>query len=486
MHPSNTSKTGLISPVAFSTGLLLLLLAPLFRGGNRLVVLIGLEVIAVTVLLAFAVSAAGSARERVTPRGSRFRAGWIGMPVGLWALLAFPLLIGVVHLTPLPFAVWLQTGGRELYAEALKLVGVAPTADRPLSLNPDATWVSLLASLPLLAAVLLGFHSRIDQVRTISKFVVGLSFLEVLLGLLQLAFGGDSVLYYDGGYPDSAIGTFANRSHYANFLIMAMLLYLWLASTVAAQPSHPGSRWRRSAAPGAFTWAQKIAWTIGGAVLFIGVLISRSRGAALTGLPIVLLAWMTFASLRAGRQGWRVIATVVLLGALGVVAIVGVDFISARYVGNSLGDSASFRQLLSSSTFTGAWEFWPWGAGWGTYEGVYPRFQPQSAAGYVEYAHHDYAQLLFEGGVFAVGGLAIWGVLYTFRAVAMVRLVKAHRMLENEPMLVMASGFALLAVMLHALVEFNMHIPANAIMAAFLAGIYLRPVSGLERNGRRS
>jgi hypothetical protein len=35
-------------------------------------------------------------------------------------------------------------------------------------------------------------------------------------------------------------------------------------------------------------------------------------------------------------------------------------------------------------------------------------------------------------------------------------------------------GLGLLGLLLHSLVEFNMHIPANAILGALLAGAYLR------------
>lgn len=444
-----------------------------------MVVLIGLEAIALLVLLAFALTAAVAEPRQARAVGlSRWSP--IGMSPGLWALLLFPFLLGVIHLTPFPLTAWAETSGRGIYIETMRLVGQTPNAYEPLSLNPQATWTSLLAALPLLAGVVLGFHATVEQIRSMGKMIIGLAMVQVMIGLLQLALGGDSFLYYDGGYPDSAIGTFANRSHYANFLIMAMCVYLWVAFTTTAAPAHTGSRRRRSTAAGTLNLAQKIAWTAGGLLLAIGVLISRSRGAALTGLPVVLIGWMAFAGLRAGRQGWRTVATVVLLGLVGAVILFGVDFLSARYVGGSLGDSASFRKLISNSTFDGAMQFWPWGAGWGTYEAVYPRFQPQAAAGYVEHAHNDYAQLLFEGGIFAATALGIWVVLYLSRAVGMLKLLRQQRTLENEPMLVVVSGLALLAVMSHAWVEFNLHIPANAVFAAFLAGIYLRPIAGLR------
>ena len=39
------------------------------------------------------------------------------------------------------------------------------------------------------------------------------------------------------------------------------------------------------------------------------------------------------------------------------------------------------------------------------------------------------------------------------------------------------AGLSVLVLLLHSWVEFNMHIPALAITAAFLAGVYLRPIT---------
>ena len=41
-------------------------------------------------------------------------------------------------------------------------------------------------------------------------------------------------------------------------------------------------------------------------------------------------------------------------------------------------------------------------------------------------------------------------------------------------------GLGLLGLLLHSLVEFNMHIPANAILGALLAGVYLRPLAAKD------
>jgi hypothetical protein len=133
-----------------------------------------------------------------------------------------------------------------------------------------------------------------------------------------------------------------------------------------------------------------------------------------------------------------------------------------------------YRGLLASSTFNGAQVFWPWGAGWGTYAAVYPRFQPLAIEGIADYAHQDYAQMLLEGGVFAVLLLATCLWLAGSRAVALLGSALRHRRLNHEDMGSALCGLGLLGLLLHSLVEFNMHIPANAILGALLAGAYLR------------
>jgi O-antigen ligase len=125
---------------------------------------------------------------------------------------------------------------------------------------------------------------------------------------------------------------------------------------------------------------------------------------------------------------------------------------------------------------TGAGEFWPWGAGWGTYAAVYPRFQPVRIDGFADYAHQDYAQMLLEGGVFSVVLAAAFLWLAIGRAARLTRAALTKRGLQPDELAAAVCGVGLLGFLLHSLVEFNMHIPANAIVAAMLAGAFLRPL----------
>jgi O-antigen ligase len=89
----------------------------------------------------------------------------------------------------------------------------------------------------------------------------------------------------------------------------------------------------------------------------------------------------------------------------------------------------------------------------------------------IEFAHNDYLQYLAELGApaFLAGFLFMLGI---FR--------HAVRSAMNQPSndsryvaLACAGSFA--AIMLHSLVDFNLYIPANAMLLAWIAGIAACP-----------
>ena len=83
----------------------------------------------------------------------------------------------------------------------------------------------------------------------------------------------------------------------------------------------------------------------------------------------------------------------------------------------------------------------------------------------VDYAYNDYLQVLAETGV---AGLAFAAAL---AALALVRALRC----APASYLALASAGALAAIAVHSLADFNLYIPANARVAAGVAGIALSP-----------
>jgi hypothetical protein len=466
-------KTGLMGPVVLSIGMVLLLAAPMMRGGNRYVALIPLEFLGLAVMLGLVMRWA-MVRPLFDTEPARGR-------LLVTLLVCSPALLALVQLAPLPAQLWVRLPGHELYIDTLKAIGVSADTMRPMSLVPSATRAALLAGIPIAAALLLGYAASLSQLRMLMRAVVVLAFAEVLLGLLQTAGGLYSPLFFGVLTFGVPVGTFANRNHFANYLAMALAAYLWLA--------YESVRVRRvERSPRSFSTRHLVSlWAVGGLVLVLGILLSRSRGGALFGLTSAALA-LAAVSLRVNgwSRGLRFAVPLFAVLMIGAGALIGFDAVTSRLSADQLASSAGFRSELARTSLQGALAFWPWGSGWGTYDMVYPRFQPASLPGFANHAHMDYVEMLFEGGIFFVLFAAAFAWLAGERAWRLARTALHDRTLDRDAMAAALCGLGLLGLLLHSLVDFNLRIPANAILGALLAGAYLRPLPPHHRSHDRS
>jgi len=455
--PLTAGVSRLGQALLMGAGVLLMVCAPLIRGGNRHVALIGLEWLGQAVLL-------GAGLMALAGQGGQGAWGQGRARAGLLLLAASPLWVALLQLLPLPIDVWAALPGRALYQDLLAVVQMPQPAWRAASLTPAATWASVLAGIPVVACFVLALSCSAGQLRLLTRIWIGLALVQALLGLAQL--GNFELLFFDAN-TNRVIGTFANPNHFANFLAMTLpLVVLEIRQVINDASAHH----HRVGHAG-------LLWGVLLFVLLAAVLASSSRGGIGTALLVTLAATL----LLPGRHGaqadlrWRLWALAALL--LVAVASVGLGWLE-RFQGDLLSDDASFRGLMRAATWAGALEFWPLGSGLGSYGMVFPRFQPAMVTGFVEYAHSDYVQLLMEcGALFVVlAALLLW-LLARQASWLVPRAVRAHGHNPHEQ-LMMACGLGLLALLLHSWLDFNLHIPANAMLGAFLLGGFLRTEKG--------
>ena len=448
------------------------------RGGNRQVALIGLEVVAFAFLLSLWIGwVTGASRTPhirfligSAPGHEEHPSGIVRVAL-IWLLLSSPLWLAVAYLMPWPADALAGFPGRGLYPRLLGDAEIPIIPRAPLSLVPDATLASLLSGALLVAAFLSGYSSTGRQLKILLGCVAAMAMLQIAIGLLQASGSGQATLYFEaaGGRP---IGTFANPNHLANYIAMALAGYIWLGWSSMA-----GGAGRIADSEASFASRHLLAlWLGGGLLLVLGVMMTLSRSAMLTGLPAAAIA-VGVAVTAGGRALSGRVTLLLVLGILGsAVLLVGIGVLISRFDTDVFADAAELRSLLTTSTIEAARSFWPFGSGWGTYAEVYPRFQPAAVAGFADYAHNDYAQMLLEGGVLAlvVMGAFLW--LAASRAVGLIRAFARHSRLNGEEMAAALCGLGLFGFLLHSYAEFNMHIPANIIAASLLAGAFLRPL----------
>ncbi len=435
----------------------LLVFAPLVLGGNRPLPLLALELAALAGLAALAWQRTGGAFDFALSAPLRW---------GLGILVAAPLL----QLVPLPASWWAQLPGHAPYAGALQFAGEgAASALRPSSIHPRGTEYSWLVLLPCLAAFLLTLVQPQRRVRKLVFVFVAVAVFESLLGIAQLgAKAGSPLLLGSAELAGIAKGTYVNRNHFAALMAMSLplALVLWFLQVRTSRDMngevlriHPRHRDRRLAI--------QIALALPIVFLAVALLFSRSRGgigAGMLALALACLALVPRAHSSLAKAGFGLIGT----GAVAFAAYIGLTPVLERFAPDTLSLGYDDRARLAMATLRAGLDFLPFGSGLGTFADVFRRYQLEAIPGFVDHAHNDYAELFLELGV---AGVAVAVLLAAAYAMRWAELLRAWRE-RSIGYLQVAAGLGMLAMLVHGLVDFNFHIPANAIYFAFLAGVF--------------
>jgi O-antigen ligase len=331
---------------------------------------------------------------------------------------------------------------------ALGTVGLAQYG-LGLSVYPYLTKVELLKW----SAYIVLFFLTSESFRTTKLlkqlvwFLLGLGFVVSLFAIVQhFTFNGK--LYWFVSLPAAAapFGPFVNSNHFAGFVELVVPLGLALLLFRARRPEQV---------------TLLLLFTI---VPTAALILSGSRG----GIISLLLELALLAFLSRAHQ----IGTKQLLSATGIVVLAGTF---ALWLGVSTAvehferlTHGGIAQELRVSLYKDTWRIFRnhplMGTGLGTLVAVYPQYASFYDGRTVDHAHNDYLELLADTGVLGglcglvLIGLLLWQSLRGLQSDG-VRSARAIR----------AGAFAACAgLLIHSLVDFNLHIPSNALIFLLL------------------
>jgi O-Antigen ligase len=454
---------GLLSPVAFGVGFLMLAFSPVIRGGNRHIALIALECIA---LIFFSL---------MLPRLWRTSAAQAGAHTPSltrveWAFVSSPLWLALLYLLPVPFGLWAALPGHGVYGQGLSTLLGGADGWRGLSLMPDQTITAVLSLIPIVAAFVLGRFCTPKQTEWLITGLLLVASAEAFVGLFQLQYFMEE-WYFGAEFAGNPVGTFANPNHFANYIGMLIPLgLLWLTR------SFPGAKRRKAKKRDV---AEFCLWIV---VLF-GMVSALLASGSRAGVTVGVLVLVSSALVLGGGQFKKIKhLRWIILGALAAMACILFVALGARGVGARLGldqlwSAAALRWQLTASSLQAAWAFFPFGAGPGAFVGVYTMFQPPGMQGAVEYAHNDYAQYLLELGVVFLVLFALFVNVFCKKSFEIYKGAQSRAGLHGSVKVQLFSAIGVSAILLHSLADFNLRIPANAMLAACLLGLFLKPAT---------
>jgi len=320
------------------------------------------------------------------------------------------------------------------------------------SAYPYATKIELLKAVTYFLLFFLAIESfqTIDEWKSFAWFLVTLgSFVSLLAVVQYFTFNGK--LYWFRVLPQGVVpfGPFVNHNHFAGFVELIIPAGLAMLLTGAVRRDH-------------------VPLLILLTVLPIGALaLSASRGGIISFLfEFVLLIFLV----RQKGEGTR---TLLMAGGLALVAgllaiWLGLGWTVERFEHSTPGDLSSDRRV---SIYRDTWKIvrdHPWtGSGLGTLETVFPRYESYYDGLRVDHAHNDYLELVAETGL--IGGICMLGFITLLAWRGLSNLLGTNRRVCRA--LYSGALVACAGLLLHSMVDFNLHIPSNALLFLLLAAM---------------
>jgi O-antigen ligase len=306
-----------------------------------------------------------------------------------------------------------------------------------------------------------------DDWRGFVWFVMFFAFLVAIFGVLQhLTFNGKLYWFREMRYGGIPFGPYVNRNHFAGFaeLVIPVALVPLVLGKVRRE------RWFAAA--------------IFALVPIVALFLSASRGGIVSFAAEIGILALLMTLRRAG--GKHVLAGgVVLLLAFMLVSWLGVRQILERFSSmQSLEVTVGKRATMRHD----AWHIFrdhPWtGTGLGTLPIVFPAYESLYDGKLVNHAHNDYLEMLADTGLVGAFCCACFlGVLFFCSLKQLLVTDKSFAAALHLSGLVACCGF-----LVHSLVDFNLHIPGNALLFFLMAHLATTqiPQSPANRHSRPS
>ncbi len=401
------------------------------------------------------------------------KTGMPEMPLLASGILLLLVLAPLFQLLPLPPAlVGLLSPNRLATEHRLFSAWKFPQEWPCLSISPHHTWLGFLKLVSYLLVFLVGF--QIYQKRGSSKVVLllaGLGAIEALMALVQF-FTGWQIIHLPG--RSGPTGTYVSPNNYAGLLEMALPLVL---AQFAVSASSQGGR-SRSAASGAFFG--RFVYQICFAIILLGLIFSKSTMGIIGGLAGIAVVL----SLGVRRQA-KAFQVAVLAAALIVPAVYS-GWLGFEPIMKPLENAAGSSKPGGLYSKFGVWEdSWKLvrdypvlGTGLGTYESAILQYQSAFLDLRYEHAHNDYLEFASELGIPCA--LVLFGGI-------LLLVIKASELacsLERTEERILAAGTtgAIVAILGHSITDFNLQIPANALLFSWILGTTV----GLLASGREN
>ena len=359
---------------------------------------------------------------------------------------------------------------------------------RTLSVYRSATrqeFLKILAYAAVFLAVASTFHER-KNITWLAGWVVAMGFLLALFGFIQRYAWNGKIYWFreltQGGNP---FGPYVNRNHFAGYMEMAIPLALGTLIGVFSS----SKVWRLAGFNRWVNWFSTkeasgiILLAFSTVVMTAALLTSLSRGGTLSLVGgLIFMLGLVFSKRDIRGRVWILILIAAV--AFGTAFYLEGKVITPRLwsITEEVAEipSGASRSALWRDTLNIFKDFPYLGTGLGTFPHIFPVYKTIAIRSFFTHAENDYLQLASETGSLGLllGFIFLVGLFW----LGLSTLYKTNdRILAG---VLIGSLGACVAILIHSVVDFNLHIPANALLFTLMASLIVC-ISRAEMQGSR-
>ena len=399
----------------------------------------------------------------------------------LLAFIAVTAALLTLQVLPLPASVLRLFGADQGALLPLWGEGAPFGAWNRLSFTPAATLKGLALWLSH-GLLLVGVYARLRELQDIERLLKWIALASLgmaLIGFAQYAVPNGKLLWvYDHPFEQFGVdvqGAFANKNHFAHFMILGLGPALWLAAQAKPAKGKTGK-----------PTGSQIAWLMAPTALLIAIFASQSRGGVLALAGALLAAAPIFWKTGQVKLPQMIAVALVTLG-----AVVGVSYYGYGTVGDRMDDLIHGRieKLDAQHARRSIWQAnaeafaaSPWvGFGAGSHREVYPLFLEEDFSREFTHAESGYLQIASETG--SAGLLILLGAIATVVATAVKGITRPLD--KKTGLLWIAIAAGLVASLVHSLYDFVWYLPGLLGVTLILVVCALR-LEQLTRTAERT
>jgi len=354
-------------------------------------------------------------------------------------------------------------------------IGASTSSWMTISVAPFKTIKESLELLSYALFVLLIFKTVVSF-RVIKKFfwaLVGLGSFQALYGIIELLNPHPRLLFFPKEINlQVATGTYVNQNHFSGLLEMTLPITLGLFLVQMEKLFAPALSWKDKI----LQFSEKK--MTGGLILgllallqVLGVWFSRSR----SGIIVVFLEFIFFLIILTiffqgdkfkKRQSIRILQ-VVLIIVLVVIVYTGASSTISRFTLEKLNQEGRFHYWATLGQMITDFPFF--GSGLGTFASLYPAYESGKTYGLLLHAHNDYLEFFLEMGLV--------GMIFLFGGISLVVIKTGLQWVKRRnfqiKIMSLAAMIGVFGLAIHSLTDFNLHIPANAIIFSLILSLSL-------------